>query len=50
MNDEALPTVTLLEFEVEMARKMRTIKRLTIGWAASAVVLAGLIGWVIAYV
>lgn len=44
MNDEALPTVTLLEHEVMVERKTRTIKKLIIGWAATMVVMAGVIG------
>lgn len=45
---EELPTVTLLEFEVEMARKVRTIKRLIFGWSATMVGMATILG-VIAY-
>ena len=47
MNDEALPSVSLMAHEVEIERKTRTIKGLIIGWAITVITMATAIGVVI---
>ena len=44
MDDEALPCVSLIAHEIEVERKVRTIRRIIVAWAVTVVAMAAAIG------